>query len=153
MCEKVYCLRLSFVVSSHAPARAPACMCFSVLLDVEVEIFTWGRNKKHTQQLNRVYYYLLTFHNLHDLTVTYVLQKHMWQLNRVCYETYYIHDLTVTYVFRSDLKWKSQPQPLPKRIHVYVNSSYGFKAYIHRANAKAIPLSILLIGNSMYHSY
>ena len=44
------------------------------------------------------------FRNTYNLTVTYVLQKDMWQLNHVCYQTYNTHDLTVAYVFRSDLK-------------------------------------------------
>ena len=46
----------------------------SFLAEVEVEIFTSGRNKKHMRQLNRVYY---TSCNIHDLTVTYVFVKHM----------------------------------------------------------------------------
>ena len=49
-------------------------VCGSFLAEVEGEIFTGGRNEKHMRQLNRVCY---TFPDIHDLTVAYVFAKHM----------------------------------------------------------------------------
>ena len=65
----------------------------SVLPEVEVEIFSWGQNKKHMQQLNRVCFcspetrFRHVFICLHICYPFWCLlkQKHTWQSNWVCF--------------------------------------------------------------------
>ena len=48
--------------------------------------------------------------NICDSWIVYIIVKSIYLQNN-------IRNFTVAYVFRSDVKWKSQPQPLLKRIH------------------------------------
>ena len=65
--------------------------------------------KKHTWQLNHVYYYLFMFPNIHDLTATYDLQKHvtvkMCMLQNVWYTWF---NCRLCFSFRPQVKiWTS----------------------------------------------